>query len=613
MKNNLPIDGKKVFNAYSIFAISFLFHSLTIFQGIDVTDLGLHLTNQVSSVRIPIDINFVWTPIFLTDYVGGMWLSLAETPSVIWARLGGVLIFSLNTAIIFSILVSYFDRKKVFAVVLITSLFIIIRDDICIIDYFTFPALLMNIELWIFNKLLRSAACTKRYHIYSFLLGFMVIPIILSRVTLILVLLIPVVVLFYYLLRKGNLSDYKRISLLAAAGLSCSILFFVLFYRHIGLLANYGSSILAIFGDSARGADRWHSLWPLIKFYISDSIGIAFYTTCLLGGIYVIVAVGRRLGDKIADGLIFLATLATIGAIVLVFQLGLSIDYFAFIAIKVAFGVVIFLSGIFLAINRGQDRNLALLLLAGITTMIITPIGSNTGLIKSVYGMWLILPLSILCAYKLRDSEKTDGILSILPLMNCLMVATLIISLVFQFTNIEADNPNRLDLNTEFSNHSLRGIYSTKERVKVLDELLFQLQKHTSKGDALLAVTSMPLIHYLTETRPALGYAWPGICTFDQIKERQRLLEATNNLPKLFAFQKVSTIDRNWPSAAEKKDRGYIQMLRYLKDKYLNWSSAAEEMDHEEIQMLKYLKDKYLMNFQYRLLWENSAFTIYIQ
>ncbi|MGD0020756.1 MAG: hypothetical protein ABSC54_00490 [Smithellaceae bacterium] len=585
MKINLPIDGRKVFNAYSIFAISFLFHILTIFQGIDVTDLGFHLTNQVSSSRIPIDINEVESLIFLTDYIGGMWLSVAGSPSVIWARLGGVLVFSLNTAIIFSILVSYFDRKKVFAVVFISSLFVTMRFGICIIDYFTFPALLMSIELWILNKLLISTACTKRYHIYSFLLGFIVIPIILSRITLILFILIPIAILFYYIAVNRNLSGYIRTSLLAVSGLSCSILFFILFYRHIGLSANYSTSVLATLGDSARGVHGTHNVWLLIPKYIRQFIQITVSTACLLGGIYVIAAIGQRLGNRVAEGLIFLATA---GVIALFFLSRLSINSFALIAINIAFGVVIFLSGIFLTVNRGQDRNLTLLLLAGIITMIITPIGSADGL-KESFGMWLILPLSILCAYKLQDSEKSGGILSILPLMNCFMTVTLVMSLFFHYTNIYRDNPNRFELNTEFSNHSLRAIYSTKERVKVLDELLYQIQKHTNKGDTIFAVTSIPLIYYLTETRSAIGYSWPGVCPLDKIKERQQLLESANNLPKLFVFQKVSTRDRNWPHVSE------------------------IEGNDDSIQILQYLKVEYIKILRYRLLWENEAFGIYIR
>jgi len=351
-------------------------------------------------------------------------------------------------------------------------------------------------------------------------------------------------------------------------------------------LANYGSSLLATAVDSATGADTVHNFKALIKSYIRDSIIIAGYTSWLFLGLYLISIIGRRLGDRVAHGLVFLASLITI---LLFALLGLSIDSSAVVILEIGFGVVILLSGIFFIICRSEDRNITLLLLAGITTMVITPIGSGSGMVRLAYGMWLILPLSILLTYKITSSVRSNGILSILYLLTCLLPVMLILSLFFHATNIYRDNQNRFELNTEFSSHSLRGIYSTRDRVKVLDELLFQLQSYTNEGDKVLAVISIPLIHYLTRTRPALGYSWPGVCRLDKIKERQRSLENAKSFPSLFVFSKISTRDQNWP----------------------NTTIIGE--GEVNTQILEYLKNEYINRLQYSLLWENSTFAIYLR
>lgn len=572
--------NKRLYNVYSIFAFSLLFHTLTIFQGVDVTDLGFHLTNQVYSTRIPVDIASIWPVVFFTDFVGGIWLSLAGEPSLLWARFGGVLAFSLSAAIIFSILSDYFDRKRVFFVVLASSLFVTMRFGICIIDYFTFPALLMNIELWIFNKTLRSAAFTKGFSIYSFMLGFMLIPIVLSRVSLILIFIVPFVIFLYCFPAKKDL--YIQISRTAILGLCTSILLFVLLYWHIGLLENYGSSLLAMAGESASGADRFHSIRSLIISYLRDCIIIIGSNGALLIGFYAISAIGRRFGKRVAEGLVILGALLSIFFMILSRR---DIDYFAFFILKAAIGLIILLSGMSLFFDRDNDCKNALLL-AGITIMMITPIGSNGGLLKSFYGMWLILPLSILCAYDIQDRISKIEISSILSLLKSLLIALLILSVFFHITDIYRDDQNRINLNTEFSSHSLRGIYSTNDRVRVLDDLLSQIEKNTNEGDEILLVSAIPLVYYLTETRPTLGYPWPEQIPLDKVKEKVQIWEDAKKYPKMFVYTKVDTENRNWPDAND-IDRGDSEVTEYLKNQYLNRQN-------------------------YSLLSENEAFAIYL-
>jgi hypothetical protein len=403
-------------------------------------------------------------------------------------------------------------------------------------------------------------------------------------VTLILIFSIPIVILFYYLFVKDNLSGYKRASLLATAGLGCSALLFALFYWHIGLLANYGSSILGAAFDSVNGANQLHNFKDLIKSYLRDAIIIAGYTSWLFLALFLISIVGQRMGDRVAYGLLFLAALIVI---TLLSVLGLSIDFSAFAVLKVSFGVVILLSAIFLLIRPIEDKNITLLLLAGITTMAITPVGSGSGLVKLFYGMWLILPLSILLTYKMTREVRSDAIFSIMHWLKPILPVMLILALFFHATNIYRDNQNRFELNTGFSDRSLSGIYSTRDRVKVIDELLSQLQKYANGGEKILAASSIPLIHYLTKTQPSLGYSWPGVSTLDKIRERQRSLEKAERLPNLFVLSKVSTRDETWPNATIDGEGG------------------------DTIRILEYLKNEYINRLKYSLVWENSAFAIY--
>lgn len=118
MKRPLKIAVKNTSNdEYNympiIFFLVFIFNFILIFQGIDVTDTGFILTNQVQISNGNFE-NVYATMYFFSDYIGGMWLKLIDSPNILWARLGYVLLNSLNAIIIFHILSNYFEKKKYF-------------------------------------------------------------------------------------------------------------------------------------------------------------------------------------------------------------------------------------------------------------------------------------------------------------------------------------------------------------------------------------------------------------------------------------------------------------------------------------------------------------------
>ena len=83
-----------------------------IWQGVDVTDLGFHLTNQADLYHNhpkPLQSACLYA---LTDIIGGGWLELIGEPSVIWARLGGVLVISCSALLSFLIWVRFFPFDR---------------------------------------------------------------------------------------------------------------------------------------------------------------------------------------------------------------------------------------------------------------------------------------------------------------------------------------------------------------------------------------------------------------------------------------------------------------------------------------------------------------------
>jgi hypothetical protein len=135
---------------------------------------------------------------------------------------------------------------------------------------------------------------------------------------------------------------------------------------------------------------------------------------------------------------------------------------------------------------------------------------SNTHYKTATYTAAPLLVLLMITAYRLLYDKagraRADGGMKaprFLLAVFFLMCAVNITGGVFAYSY--NDDTLRY-LNTPFTYGRLRGIYSTKERVADVESLLRWLEPRVRPGDYLLAYREIPLLYYLTGTRPALNY-----------------------------------------------------------------------------------------------------------
>jgi hypothetical protein len=335
--------------------------------------------------------------------------------------------------------------------------------------------------------------------------------------------------------------------------------------------------------NDASQVGKAHTMSSLLSTYRYDVNQMIKGTLLFIAFVYIL----SLLKDKI-DGRLFNMSVisGTFLGIILLIVSEYSIDQIAFGFLRTSAGIILLLSIPHIIHYKINDYRINILLIAGIFVMAVTPIGSDNGLLKAQFGLWLILPLSILLTYRLQNQTDNKRLRSMSSLLGVLLVSLLILSVFFQFTNVYRDDQNRFNLNTEFSDTALLGVYSTNERVEVVDELIVEIRKYSDKGDNVLIVNDIPMLYYLTETKPALGNSWVFMMSIEKIKVKQSRLERQGDLPKLFVYSKINTENRNWPLGN------------------INDSDAG-------LEKLEYFKERYVSELGYSLLWQNEFFAIY--
>jgi hypothetical protein len=93
----------------------------------------------------------------------------------------------------------------------------------------------------------------------------------------------------------------------------------------------------------------------------------------------------------------------------------------------------------------------------------------------------------------------------------------------------------------------LKGVYTTKERATVINELLAESKKYIKKNDVILAYDCIPMVHFLTETRPYLRNPWPGYYFPQAFQNELKTAYSNSTELPVIVTQKLSTIGSNWP------------------------------------------------------------------
>lgn len=177
-------------------------------------------------------------------------------------------------------------------------------------------------------------------------------------------------------------------------------------------------------------------------------------------------------------------------------------------------------------LNCGNMRSVAVVALL---LMLILPMGSDSGFNNGSIILMLAAPIAIAVSMEHTRMFRTGYF----------TVAFAIVCMGKMITGGAYFDGGPLWQKTATINSPhVTGVFTTPERAAIVNDALKGIQPWVKPGDTLFVYGSMPMLNYLTDTRPAMDCCWPELLSASLLTERLRKITE----PPLVLRQKFVSI-----------------------------------------------------------------------
>jgi hypothetical protein len=200
-------------------------------------------------------------------------------------------------------------------------------------------------------------------------------------------------------------------------------------------------------------------------------------------------------------------------------------------------------------VSWNKVRNIAIAW--GFISSLVYGMSSGMGLHACLLGAAPLFVVGMIALYRILNNyarfREIGTVRSIM--MNAIILTTAITFLipsVSHYYKYIYNEPEIERLTARFNNPRLAGIYSTPEKVRVLEELISYLNGKIKPKDYFLAYNYIPMLYFLTHTRPAYGAVWARNDCPISIRERllRKMIE-NNRIPE-YCVRMLAFPGRSW-------------------------------------------------------------------
>jgi len=251
------------------------------------------------------------------------------------------------------------------------------------------------------------------------------------------------------------------------------------------------------------------------------------------------------------------------------------------------------IQGIAILVSQNATKELRLIALMGLCLLLIAPLGSDSGLDKSIWGMWILGPLLLTLPDEYGFFEKRIFTGSHLLFFKAMLAALVLsTSMVHAWQTPYFDAGSRLNKTATVNHPDLKMIYTSSKRAKVMDELIMEGFPNIIYKKYLLSFIEIPMLNFLSGKTPFISTSWPKLY-YNPEKFRLKLEEALTKRKEFPSVirQKQNTMLNDWPAVGD--------------ENYLNYPETLTKWP-EHVKIL----DEFLEKYNYQVVWQNEMFQV---
>jgi len=365
------------------------------------------------------------------------------------------------------------------------------------------------------------------------------------------------------------------------------VLFLIWKVGHLGLFLE-NLSVVSSMGNDIHAS---HGLKPMLLTYMAGYLNAFVILLIFIAGVWAYLQFSNKF-QKLFTPWNQKAMLFLIGGFVVLMTILLKDVFWS--KVRYLFIALMIVQSIVLIFDKKSSYEIRLLSLAGLILLLIAPLGSDSGLGKSVWGMWILGPMLLTMTIDgapFRSAITSDQVQF---LKRTIAVVVLLSAMVHAWQNTYFDTGSRINKIYSVDHPLMKGIYTTRERAKVVNDLIHNAFPLMKNEEYLLSFIEIPMLNYLSDKKPYISTSWPKLY-YNPQTFRLKLEEAMQKRKTLPAIirQKQNTVLDRWPGTPDPQ--------------YLNYPDHLSEWpEHGKI------LNEFIAIHNYRIVWENDMFQLLV-
>ena len=534
-----------------IISLIIIYPLLFIWQGLDFSDTGYFLSCYQQVFNDPESISGKMLS-WLTNIIGGVWVLLfGDSLGLLGVNLAGVIVTYVTIWLSYLILKPYIEKRILLIGLLLTVIF---AKWFYLLSYYNLtPLFLIASAFFMINGLRNNKIW--QIAISGLIVGFSI----LIRYPNILGLFLILSIILFGVLNKTKIKIQVIQLVSFIFGYIVSVLLTLFAIKIIGIYDFVISSFKEIF-FALSDVSGQHGANSLMKIFYMECLKVVTFATIAITFILLMPKVLNKFKNRyVYYGFIIIPIILATIFYALVLWNGFHINHFiVFLVISVLYAILL----LYIVNIEKSSNEFRVVTFITLLVLTITPIGSSSGLFTAINAMWLAFPIAFAYIVSLKElkielktikntnsshfSFSLDGKETLL-IKKIVIILIVIFSLLSSFIYTLRDVPNRFEMRYSVNNQRLKGIFTNKERARVVQELLDEMSNYVKEDDYLLAYEAISTLYFLTKTRPYLYDSQPLF--YRPFELRKYLDKAIKERPYLpvIVRAKGSVWDPKWP------------------------------------------------------------------